>query len=114
MAGGHIFLEDQFDRIGQVLHQACGAEAEDVGAIGAGAILEIAGAAALHPHADGDEAQGMKALKATRTMTMKISSADMGGLAVVEFQSLGRDRIGGIVLERGRISTKPGKELRIC
>jgi hypothetical protein len=58
MAGGHIFLEDQFDRIGQVLHQACGAEAEDVGAIGSGAILEIGGAASLHPHADGDEAQG--------------------------------------------------------
>ena len=58
MTGSDILLEDQLDRVGEILHQPGGAEAEDVGAIWAGAILEEAGAAPLHPHADGDEAQG--------------------------------------------------------
>ena len=53
----HIFLGEQFHRIGEVLDQAGGPEAEDVAAVRTGPVLDEGAPSTFHPDEDSDEAE---------------------------------------------------------
>ena len=57
VAGDDVFLEGEFDSVGQVLHQAACPESDDVGTVWASPILEEGSTSAFHPDQQGNEAE---------------------------------------------------------